>query len=79
LDLLKGIGPTSWNRREETGLRVGDLLEDDFDLKYNELKEKHLKMLHQLPFDLNAMEWDDYQAYNSSKTRSLIANILIKA
>lgn len=55
---LKGIGPTYMDKTGRNGLRIGDILEDNFDLKYNELKDKHLKMLGQydFPFDLNAME-----------------------
>jgi len=55
---LKGIGPTYMDKTGRNGLRIGDILENNFDLKYNELKEKHLKMLGQydFPFDLNAME-----------------------
>lgn len=55
---LKGIGPTYMDKTGRNGLRIGDILEDNFDLKYNELKDKHLKMLgqYEFPFDLNAME-----------------------
>ena len=55
---LKGIGPTYMDKTGRNGLRIGDLLEDNFDIKYNELKEKHLKMLsqYQYEFDLTEME-----------------------
>ena len=60
---LKGIGPTYMDKTGRNGLRVGDVLEDNFDIKYNELKEKHLKMLsqYQFEFDLTEMEkeWMD--------------------
>ncbi|NQX91935.1 MAG: adenylosuccinate synthase [Flavobacteriales bacterium] len=42
---LKGIGPTYMDKTGRNGLRVGDILEDDFENKYNKLKEKHVKML----------------------------------
>ena len=55
---LKGIGPTYMDKTGRNGLRIGDILEDNFDLKYNELKDKHFQMLGQydFPFDLKAME-----------------------
>jgi adenylosuccinate synthase len=55
---LKGIGPTYMDKTGRNGLRIGDILENNFDLKYNDLKEKHLKMLQQFnfPFDLSAIE-----------------------
>ncbi len=55
---LKGIGPTYMDKTGRNGLRIGDILEDNFDLKYNDHKEKHLKMLQQFnfPFDLSAIE-----------------------
>jgi adenylosuccinate synthase len=55
---LKGIGPTYMDKTGRNGLRIGDILENHFDLKYNDLKEKHLRMLQQFnfPFDLSAIE-----------------------
>jgi adenylosuccinate synthase len=55
---LKGIGPTYMDKTGRNGLRIGDVLENHFDLKYNDLKEKHLRMLQQFnfPFDLSAIE-----------------------
>jgi adenylosuccinate synthase len=55
---LKGIGPTYMDKTGRNGLRIGDILENNFDLKYNDLKEKHLKMLQQFnfPFDLSSIE-----------------------
>ena len=55
---LKGIGPTYMDKTGRNGLRIGDILENNFDLKYNDLKEKHLRMLQQFnfPFDLSAIE-----------------------
>ncbi len=42
---LKGIGPTSMDKTGRNGLRVGDILEDDFVVKYELLKNKHLQLL----------------------------------
>lgn len=42
---LKGIGPTYMDKTGRSGLRVGDILEDDFVVKYELLKNKHLQLL----------------------------------
>ncbi len=42
---LKGIGPTYMDKTGRNGLRVGDIEMDDFNDRYNQLKEKHQRML----------------------------------
>ena len=42
---LKGIGPTYMDKTGRNGLRVGDIEYEDFNEKYNKLKEKHLTLL----------------------------------
>ncbi len=67
---LKGIGPTYMDKTGRNGLRIGDILESNFELKYNELKEKHLRILSQydFEFDLTPMEteWLDSIQYLKS-------------
>jgi len=41
---LRGIGPTYMDKTGRNGLRVGDIEEDNFKERYNNLKEKHLKL-----------------------------------
>lgn len=56
---LKGIGPTYMDKTGRNGLRVGDLESPNFVSVYNNLKEKHLKLLQLYPevdFDLQAEE-----------------------
>ena len=57
---LKGIGPTYMDKTGRNGIRVGDILTDQWEVKYQLLKEKHLKILAGYPqndtFDLNALE-----------------------
>jgi adenylosuccinate synthase len=57
---LKGIGPTYMDKTGRNGIRVGDILTDQWEAKYQLLKEKHLKLLTGYPqndtFDLNALE-----------------------
>ena len=42
---LKGIGPTYMDKTGRNGLRIGDLDEDDWILKYENLKNKHLDLI----------------------------------
>ena len=42
---LKGIGPTYMDKTGRNGLRFGDLVEEDFIVKYELLKSKHLQLL----------------------------------
>ena len=44
---LKGIGPAYMDKTGRNGLRVGDILGDDFLSKYEKLKQKHLVLLGQ--------------------------------
>ena len=47
---LKGIGPTYTDKVSRNGLRVGDILTGDFQERYNKLKNRHIKQLHQMDF-----------------------------
>jgi adenylosuccinate synthase len=71
---LKGIGPTYMDKTGRNGLRVGDILESNFATKYNELKEKHLKMLSQYAFeyDLTNMEQEWLDSIEYLKTLTII-------
>tara|TARA_Y100000992_G_scaffold151040_1_gene100739 strand:+ start:3734 stop:4300 length:567 start_codon:yes stop_codon:yes gene_type:complete len=42
---LKGIGPTYMDKTGRNGIRVGDINNQDFKVKYNRLKEKHFALL----------------------------------
>ena len=42
---LKGIGPTYMDKTGRNGLRIGDLDEEDWILKYDNLKNKHLDLI----------------------------------
>jgi len=44
---LKGIGPTYMDKTGRNGIRIGDLFEDDFKARYNNLVEKHKLLLNQ--------------------------------
>ena len=47
---LKGIGPTYTDKVSRNGLRVGDILADDFNERFNRLKSRHVKQLQQMVF-----------------------------
>ncbi len=48
---LRGIGPTYQDKIGRHGLRIGDIIEKDFDAKYQKLKEQHLSLLSTLELD----------------------------
>lgn len=56
---LKGIGPTYMDKTGRNGLRVGDILEDDFIVKYELLKAKHLQLLQSYNFDFDLEEAEE--------------------
>jgi adenylosuccinate synthase len=53
---LKGIGPTYMDKTGRNGLRVGDILQPDFQEKYNQLKQKHISLLRLYNFEYNIEE-----------------------
>ncbi len=50
---LKGIGPTYTDKVSRNGLRVGDILADNFRERYARLKERHVRTLSQMGFECN--------------------------
>ena len=56
---LKGIGPTYMDKTGRNGLRIGDLDEGDWILKYENLKNKHLDLIKnfnvQIDFDIKEL------------------------
>ena len=55
----KGIGPTYTDKISRNGLRVGDIL-CDFERKYAEHKERHMKMLA-------ALGWTDFEGFEDTE------------
>lgn len=53
---LKGIGPTYMDKTGRCGLRIGDILADNFKERFNALKAKHIERLKQYDFQYNAEE-----------------------
>lgn len=57
---LKGIGPTYTDKTARNGIRVGDILSEGFQKKYNALKERHLTAIDQIGFDYSQHLIDGY-------------------
>ncbi|HUM50193.1 MAG TPA: adenylosuccinate synthase [Chitinophagales bacterium] len=66
---LKGIGPTYMDKTGRNGLRIGDILEDDFIVKYELLKNKHLQLLqlYNFAFELEELEKQWFEAIEKLK------------
>ena len=73
---LKGIGPTYMDKTGRNGLRVGDIELSDFMNRYNNLREKHLKMLENfnvnIQFDIEELEKEFFAAIDSIKNLKFI-------
>ena len=71
---LKGIGPTYEDKISRIGLRVGDLLSNDFSTKYDALKRRHVDLLkhYKLTFDLDEYEQIFFEAIAFVKTLPLV-------
>ena len=55
---LKGIGPAYMDNTGRNGLRVGDILSDEFAARYEALKAKHLGLLSQYDFSFDISEYE---------------------
>lgn len=73
---LKGIGPTYMDKTGRNGIRIGDLEMDNWQTKYRNLTNKHLKMIKyykvDLEFDLNALEAEFFEAIEVLKSLMFI-------
>ncbi|MCC6252376.1 MAG: adenylosuccinate synthase [Bacteroidia bacterium] len=61
---LKGIGPTYMDKTGRNGLRVGDLLSDNFMSKYTSLVNKHkqLLMFYEYSYQLEQIEFEWFES-----------------
>jgi len=73
---LKGIGPTYMDKTGRNGIRVGDIIDDNWQKKYNSLKEKHLSLIsnfnQSVDIDLNKLEADFFEGIKCLKSFNLI-------
>jgi adenylosuccinate synthase len=72
---LRGIGPTYMDHTGRNGLRVGDILEPDFNQRYQALKEKHEELLgfyDYKEYDLAALEGPWFEGIENLRRLKLI-------
>lgn len=71
---LKGIGPAYQDKTGRHGLRVGDVIQDNFLNKYRSLVEEHRKKLSYLnhSYDLEPLEAAFFEAISFLKTFQLV-------
>jgi len=72
---LRGIGPTYRDKIGRSGLRVGDILENDFQERYRSIVSEHLKLIQFLgysDFDLVSEDQKFFAALEFLKTHKLI-------
>ena len=63
---LKGIGPAYTDKTARTGLRIGNVFNDNFKEKYNQLRNSHLKIVDLYGFSIkdhliDGLSFDDYE------------------
>src|SRR5690606_32772449 len=71
---LKGIGPTYQDKIGRQGLRVGDILSDNFRERFEKLTEVHFKILkdHNVQFNWSELEKPFMEAIDFLRTFQLI-------
>jgi len=72
---LRGIGPTYRDKIGRSGLRVGDILEEDFKTRYQNIVDAHLKQIEFLgytDFELLAEENLFFESIEFMKTLTLV-------
>ena len=72
---LKGIGPTYMDKTGRNGLRVGDLMKNDFKAAYDKLYKKHRQLLDAYSFDedFSAWERDFFEAIEFLKGLNIVS------
>ncbi|NUM49575.1 MAG: adenylosuccinate synthase [Flavobacteriales bacterium] len=70
----KGIGPTYMDKTGRNGIRVGDLLSTDFEIKYKQLVKKHAELLKffEFSYTLSEYEADFFAGVELLKTLTII-------
>ncbi len=71
---LKGIGPTYTDKASRNGLRIGDILSENFIDRYNALKDKHKFLLKQYNYNYDLSEYEKkwFEGIELIKTFQLI-------
>lgn len=71
---LKGIGPAYTDKAGRNALRIGDILQPDFEQRYNKLKQQHLKLLslYNFEYDLKPLEDEWFEGIELLKKFELV-------
>jgi adenylosuccinate synthase len=71
---LKGISPAYMDKTGRNGLRVGNLLNDDFAVQYQKLRSKHQQILDNFSYeeDISASEAEFFEALEFLKTLNIV-------
>ncbi len=71
---LKGISPAYMDKTGRNGLRVGDILSENFSKKYQQLRKKHQQILDNFSFneDISEAENEFFEALEFLKTLKII-------
>jgi len=73
---LKGIGPTYMDKTGRNGIRVGDITDNSWQKKYNNLKEKHMNIIsnfnQNLDINIDDLEKDFIKGIDCLKSFNLI-------
>lgn len=69
---LKGIGPTYMDKTGRNGLRVGDILSENFTERYEKLKNKHMGLLGSFEFDYSGYEREWFAAVEKLRSFSIV-------
>ena len=73
---LKGIGPTYMDKTGRNGIRVGDIIDDNWQKKYDNLKQKHVNLISNfnqtVDIDLDQLESEFFEGIKCLKSFNLI-------
>jgi len=71
---LKGIGPAYMDKTGRNGLRVGDLLDNNFTTQYIKLRMKHQRLLDNFNFQDDITSWEEefFEAIEFLKTLNIV-------
>ncbi len=70
---LKGISPAYTDKVSRNGMRIGDLESDEFEKRYGQARERHMKTIDQYDIDYSEMKFDGltFTEYEEAWLKSL--------
>jgi len=73
---LRGIGPTYMDKTGRNGIRVGDVFEKNWEIKYDSLCKKHINIINsykkKIEFNLNEMNKEFFEAIETLRQFKVI-------